>query len=151
MTFPEIRLSYIFCLGRAKGFSVLGVFTAVRFAAKTTYRHAVRRKANLEVTGEEKPKTRLKRRKANKSALSRKKASLGPPRRRKASFTCLRRKKGSLRRPRAKNYNKRHLAREKNRNLLAKILLILLISRTRNLESIYLQCPAIKALQRCYE
>ena len=81
------------------------------------YRRAVRRKDNLEVTGEEKPKTRL--------------------RRRKASFTCLRRKKASLRRPRTKNYNKRHFAREKNRNLLAKILLILLISRTRNLESIY--------------
>ena len=30
------------------------------------YRHAVRRKANLEVTGVEKPKTRLRRRKANK-------------------------------------------------------------------------------------
>ena len=30
------------------------------------YRRAVRRKANLEVTGEEKPKTRLRRRKANK-------------------------------------------------------------------------------------
>ena len=30
------------------------------------YRRAVRRKVNLEVTGEEKPKTRLRRRKANK-------------------------------------------------------------------------------------
>ena len=90
---------------------------------------------------EEKPKTHLRRRKANKRLGREKKASLGPPRRRKASFTCLRRKKASLRRPRAKNYNKRHFAREKNRNLLAKIVLILLISRTRNLESIYWQFP----------
>ena len=37
MTFPEIRVCDIFSLGRAKGFSVLGVFTAVRFAAATTY------------------------------------------------------------------------------------------------------------------
>ena len=92
-----------------------------------TYRRAVRRKANFEVTGEEKPT----------NGFVAKKASLRPPRRRKASFTCLRRKKASLRRPRTKNYNKRHFAREKNRNLLAKILPILLISRTRNLESIY--------------
>ena len=33
---------------------------------KMRYRRAVQRKANLEVTGEEKPKTRLRRRKANK-------------------------------------------------------------------------------------
>ena len=62
---------------------------------KSLYPRAVRRKANLEVTGDEKPKTRL--------------------RRRKASFTCLRRKKASLCRPRTKNYNKRHFAR-KNTN-----------------------------------
>ena len=36
MTFPEIRVCDIFCLGRAKGFSVLGVFTAVRFPDETT-------------------------------------------------------------------------------------------------------------------
>ena len=65
-----------------------------------SYRRAVRRKANLEVTGEEKPKTRLRRRKANKRLCREKKGSLGPPRRRKASFTCLGRKKFS-------NYQKR--------------------------------------------
>ena len=37
------------------------------------YRRAVRRKANLEVTGEEKPKTRLRRRKANKGLCREKK------------------------------------------------------------------------------
>ena len=38
----------------------LGVISPIK------YRRAVRRKANLEVTGDEKPKTRLRRRKANK-------------------------------------------------------------------------------------
>ena len=57
------------------------------------YRRAVQRKVNLEVTGEEKPKTCLRRRKANKRLCREKKASLRPPRRRKASFTCFRRKK----------------------------------------------------------
>ena len=82
-----------------------------------------------------------RRRKAKNTAnkrlcRSRKKASSRPLRRRKASFTCLRRKKASLRRSRAKNYND-VLREKKNRNILAKIVLILLISRTRNLESIY--------------
>ena len=40
---------------------------------KSKYRRAVRRKANLEVTGEEKPKTRLRRRKANKRLCREKK------------------------------------------------------------------------------
>ena len=98
-----------------------------RGTKKSQFRSYRRRKAKNA------PKTK----KSQQMSLSRKEAILGPPRRRKTSFTCLRRKKASLRRPRAKNYNKRHFAPEKNRNLLGKILLILLISRTRNLESIY--------------
>ena len=68
---------------------------------QATYHRAVQRKTNLEVTGEEKPKTRLRRRKANKrlcwqplaTVVRAQKAILRPPRRRKASFTCPRRKK----------------------------------------------------------
>ena len=85
MTFPEIRVCDIFCLGRAKDFSVLGVFTAVRFAAETTYRRAIRRKTNLEVTGEEKPKTRLRRRKVKKR-LCREKSQFGCSQMKKSQF-----------------------------------------------------------------
>ena len=59
------------------------------------YRRAVRKKANLEVTGDEKPKMRLRRRKANKRPC-REKSQFTPSRRRKASFTCLRRKKSQF-------------------------------------------------------
>ena len=106
-----------------------------------TYRRAVRRKANLEVAGEEKPKMRLRRRKANKRLCREKKPVWALPDEEKPVSLVSDEKKISLGRPRAKNCNKRHFAREKNRNLLTKILLILLISRTRNLESIYWQFP----------
>ena len=46
---------------------------------------AVWRKANLEVTGEEKPKTRLRRRKANKR-LCRKKSQFAPSQTKKSQF-----------------------------------------------------------------
>ena len=47
------------------------------------YRPAVRRKPNLEVTGEEKPKTHRRRRKPNKRPFREKKTSLRPLRRKK--------------------------------------------------------------------
>ena len=58
-----------------------------------TLRLPVPRKANLEVTVEEKPKTRLRHRKASKGLYREKKPVCT---RRKASLACLRRKKASL-------------------------------------------------------
>ena len=52
----------------------------------------VRRKANLEVTGEERPKTRLRQRKAKNDFVA-KKASLRPPRRKKPVSLVLDEKK----------------------------------------------------------
>ena len=62
------------------------------------YRRAVRRKPNLEVTGEEKPKTRIRRRKPNKR-LFREKSKFAPSGTKKASLTFARQRKPSLRRP----------------------------------------------------
>ena len=57
--------------------------TKLVFIQKTSspyiYRRVVRRKANLEVTDVEKPKTRLRRRKANKRHLSQAKKSQFAP------------------------------------------------------------------------
>ena len=79
------------------------------------YRRAVRRKANLEVTGEEKPKTSLRRRKANKRLCREKKPVWALPDEEKPVSLVSDEKKASLRRPRTKNYNKRHFA-HKNTN-----------------------------------
>ena len=76
------------------------------------YRRVVRRKSNLEVTGEEKPKTRLRRRKDNKR-LCHEKSQFAPSQTKKSQFHLSQTKKASLRRPRTKNYNKRHFARKK--------------------------------------
>ena len=62
---------------------------------KTTYRRAVRRKANLEVTGEEKPKTRLRRRKANKR-LCREKSQFAPSQTKKSQFHLSQTKKSQF-------------------------------------------------------
>ena len=53
------------------------------------YRRAVRRKANLEVTGEEKPKTRLRRRKANKRLCREKRPVCALPDEKKPVFAAL--------------------------------------------------------------
>ena len=59
------------------------------------YRRTVRRKANLEVTGEEKPKTRLRRRKANKR-LFREKSQFTPSQTKKSQFHLSQTKKKTV-------------------------------------------------------
>ena len=72
----------------------------------------VRRKANLEVTCEEKPKTRLRRRKANKRLCREQRPVCAYPDEEKP-VSLVSHKKASLHGPRVKNYNKRHFARKK--------------------------------------
>ena len=101
------------------------------------YRRAVRRKANVEVTGEEKPKTRLRRRKANKRLCREKKTVCALPDEEKP-VSLVSDEKKPVCAVLGRKITTNDISREKkNRNLLAKILLILLISHTRNLESIY--------------
>ena len=105
------------------------------------YRRSGRRKANLEVTGEEKPKTRLRRRKANKRLCREKKPVCALLDEEKPVSLVSDEKKPVCAVLRWKITTNDISREKKNRNLLAKILLILLISRTRNLESIYSQFP----------
>ena len=104
-------------------------------------RRAVRRKVNLEVTGEEKPKTCLRRRKANKRLCREKKPVCALPDEEK-TVSLVSDEKKPVCAVLGWKITTNNISREKkNRNLLAKILLILLISRTRNLESIYWKFP----------
>ena len=101
------------------------------------YRRAVRRKANLEVTGEEWPKTRLRRRKVNKRLCREEKPVWALPDEEKP-VSLVSDEKKPVCAVLGRKITINDISREKkNRNLLAKIRLILLISRTRNLESIY--------------
>ena len=106
-----------------------------------SYRRAVWRKANLEVTGEEKPKTRLSRRNGNKRLCREKKPVWALPDEEKP-VSLVSDEKKPVCAVLGRKLTTNDISREKkNRNLLAKILWILLISRTRNLESIYWQFP----------
>ena len=97
----------------------------------------VRRKANLEVSGEEKRKTRRRRRKANKLFFREKKPVCTLPDEEKP-VSLVSDEKSQFAPSSGKTLQQTTFrARKRNRNLLAKILLILLISRTRNLKSIY--------------
>ena len=109
----------------------------LRLRNVTLYHRAVRRKANLKVTGEEKRKTRLRRRTANKRLCRGKKPVCALPDEEKSVSLVSNEKKPVCAVLGRKISTNDISARKKNRNLLAKILLILLISRTRNLESIY--------------